>query len=285
MKLKEIAPCLKKTPGGWWSPATALESVSYPAEGNALCFAVEDASFWFAHRNDCILEAMKVFPSTDPFLDVGGGNGYVARAVQEAGFDVVLVEPGIDGVRNAMQRGIRHVVHSTSDAADIRPESIGGIGLFDVVEHIQEDIAFLRNMHNLLAPGGRVYITVPSYQWLWSHEDSAAGHARRYTLRTLREALEVAGFTIDYETYFFGFLPPLILLSRAIPYRLGMAQKINSEEAVRSDHELKSPLANRILHGLNQRELKRIANKRTIRMGGSCLTVARKHDANAKSRA
>jgi SAM-dependent methyltransferase len=282
VKLEDIAPNLRLTADGWWSPVAQLASVSYPAEGNSLYFTIEDNSFWFAHRNNCILQAMKLFPPLGPVLDVGGGNGYVARAIQEAGFDVVLVEPGIDGVRNAMRRGIRHVIHSTADAAGVRPNSVGGIGLFDVIEHIRDDVAFLCNMHRLLMPGGRIYITVPAYQWLWSDEDSTSGHARRYTLTMLRQSLETAGFTIDYETYMFGFLPPLLLLRRAIPYRLGMTRKDASEETIRSDHQSNSRLVNRILHGLTQLELKRIANHRTIRVGGSCLTIAHKRDADVK---
>ncbi|WP_407641098.1 methyltransferase domain-containing protein [Bryocella elongata] len=92
-------------------------------------------------------------------------------------------------------------IERPSRAAEFRR----GIGLFDVVEHIREDVAFVRNRHRLLIPGGSIYITVPAYQWLWSDEDSSSGHAQRYTLKMLRQSLEKAGFTIDYETYRFGF--------------------------------------------------------------------------------
>jgi hypothetical protein len=80
---------------------------------------VEDSSFWFAHRNSCILEAIKLFPPRGEFFDVGGGNGYVERAIQESGIDVVLVEPGLAGVRNALHRGVRQVVRATLDDAGL----------------------------------------------------------------------------------------------------------------------------------------------------------------------
>jgi hypothetical protein len=147
--------------------------------------------------------------------------------------------------------------------------------LFDVVEHIADDSGFLAGINRLIVPEGRVYITVPAYQWLWSSEDILAGHSRRYTVATLSRLLESAGFTIELATYFFGFLLLPILFRRVLPYRLRFAAKL-SENNARSDHELGNPLAQRILQILTRRELSRIAEGRPVRMGGSCLVVARK---------
>jgi SAM-dependent methyltransferase len=272
--LREIAPNLELGPEGWWSSRT-VSGVSYPEEGNALCFAVEDSSFWFGHRNRCILEVMKLFPPAGVVFDVGGGNGYVARAIQESGSEVVLVEPGLAGVRNAVKRGIRQVVRATLEDAGVLPGTIPAVGLFDVVEHIQDDHGFLTAIHRLMAPGGRAYITVPAYQALWSNEDKLAGHARRYTVPSLREVLERAGYEVEFATYFFGFLPAPVLLFRAIPFRLGIASAKISEEGVRSDHE-PNPAGAWVLHKLMRRELAKISARRALRMGGSCLVVARK---------
>ncbi|HEY4357716.1 MAG TPA: class I SAM-dependent methyltransferase [Acidobacteriaceae bacterium] len=276
MDMQHIAPTLRQTPEGWWIPPDAVKEVSYPSEGNALFFAIEESSFWFAHRNQCILEAMQQFPPTGIMLDIGGGNGFVATAIQQAGYEVALVEPGIHGVQNAVKRGVRQVIHGTSDEAGILPGSAGGVGLFDVVEHIQGDQGFLTHIGQLLTPEGRVYITVPAYSWLWSHEDVLAGHARRYTLTSLSRVLKRAGFTIEYATYFFSFLPPPSFIGRALPYRLGRAKPVLSEDNVRSEHELSSPLAKRILSVFMDWELRRIAARRIVPTGGSCLVIARK---------
>lgn len=276
MNLQEIAPALQPTAEGWWMSPGPRKEVSYPAEGNDLAFAVEDSSFWFVHRNACILAALKQFPPSGAMFDIGGGNGFVAAAIQCAGYEVVLVEPGDAGVRNAFKRGIRHVIHGTSDEAGILPGSVGGAGLFDVVEHIQDDESFLNHIGELLSPGGRVYITVPAYNWLWSQEDTLAGHARRYTLGSLSRVLKKAGYTIDYATYFFSFLPLPSFLGRALPYRLGRTENALSEESIRSAHELRSPSAKRLLRIFMDWELRCIANRRIIRTGGSCLAIARK---------
>src|ERR1035438_8677204 len=275
VSLSEIAPNLELGPGGWWACNT-ISGVSYPEEGNAVYFAVEDSSFWFEHRNRFILEMLRLFPPGGALFDVGGGNGFVARAIQEAGLEVVLVEPGLAGVRNAVGRGIRHVVQATLEDAGVLAETLPAVGLFDVVEHIPDDFGFLTGIHRLVIPGGRVYLTVPAYQWLWSDEDVLAGHSRRYSLHGLIRLLDTAGYAVDFATYIFGFLPLPILLSRTLPYRLGLASKRISEGTVRSDHQPGNPLARRILEILTRRELSRIARERPLGLGGSCLVVARK---------
>jgi SAM-dependent methyltransferase len=275
LNLREIAPNLELGPDGCWS-TQKIGNISYPAEGNDLCFAVEDSSFWFEHRNRCILEALKRFPPGGTLFDVGGGNGCVARALQQSGLDVVLVEPGPSGVRNALKRGIRQVVRATLEDAGVLAETLPSVGLFDVLEHIPDDVAFLRATRRLVVPGGRLYLTVPAYQWLWSGEDIAAGHARRYTLRTLGRLLEECGYAVERATYFFGFLPIPIFFQRALPYRLGFHTKPIQAESVRSDHQVVHPLVHRILRILTSRELSRIARLKPVRTGTSCLVVARK---------
>jgi SAM-dependent methyltransferase len=273
--LRKIAPYLELTQEGWWTSRT-LSDVAYPEEGNSLCFAVEDSSFWFQHRNCCILAAMRNFPPSGTLFDIGGGNGCVARAIQESGHEVVLVEPGLVGVQNALKRGIRYVVRATLEDIGAMAESIPAVGLFDVVEHIRDDSGFMASVNRFLVPGGRVYVTVPAYSWLWSHEDVIAGHSRRYTVQSLNRLLENAGYTVDFATYLFGFLPLPVFFRRVLPYRLGIAPKTTSQAAVRSHHEPGSPLAARILEKLTRRELSRIAEQCPVGWGGSCLAVGRK---------
>lgn len=273
---REYAPDLQLTPEGWWVSAKIL-APSYPADGNALCHLVEESSFWFQHRRDCILAAIQHFPPEGTLFDVGAGNGHLALAMQESGFNVVAVEPGLAGARNALQRGVRTVVQATLEDVGILAGSVPAIGLFDVLEHVHDDCGFLTYASRLMVPGGRVYLTVPAYRWLWSNEDIVAGHFRRYSLAELRDVLERAGFAIDFATYIFSFLPVPILLRRALPYRLGRGSGRLSESALRSDHEVGNPLTRRILQVLMRRELSRIGEKRPLGLGGSCLIVGKKN--------
>src|SRR6266487_5238914 len=96
--LTAIAANLELKNGIWYSKNTS--PISYPEHGNDMCFQIEEDSFWFKHRNNCILELVKNYPAGEIFLDVGGGNGFVTLALQQAGYNAILVEPG-NGVRNA----------------------------------------------------------------------------------------------------------------------------------------------------------------------------------------
>ncbi len=154
MNLRSIAPNLELDPHGWWT-STGVSKVAYPEEGNSLCFAVEDTSFWFQHRNRCIVKALEQFPPPGVIFDVGGGNGCVARAIGDAGHDVVLVEPGLAGVQNALKRGVRHVVRAAMEDMGAKDETIPAVSLFDVLEHIPDDAGFMARIHRLLMPGGR----------------------------------------------------------------------------------------------------------------------------------
>src|ERR1044071_1413149 len=78
--------------------------ISFPQDGHYECSQVEDGSFWFKHRNNCLLAAAKNFPPGGAIFDIGAGNGYVSAAFQQHGIDTVIVEPGIEGARNARAR-------------------------------------------------------------------------------------------------------------------------------------------------------------------------------------
>jgi SAM-dependent methyltransferase len=275
LDLSEIASAIRPEPEGFWSSPT-VSAVSYEEEHNDICFEVEEESFWFIHRNQCILGAVHLFPPSGTFFDVGGGNGYVARALQDAGLEVVLVEPGLRGVRNARRRGVSHVVHGTLKDAGFHPDVLPAVGLFDVVEHIQGDGGFLSSVHAHLVPGGRVYITVPAFHWLWSHEDIDAGHCRRYKLSEICAVLKGGGFEIEYATYFFTFLLLPIYFSRALPFSAGISPKHDIGERVQNDHRINNGLAQRVIGWLSHRELRAITSGRHKKVGASCLVVARK---------
>jgi SAM-dependent methyltransferase len=221
---------------------------------------------------------MKQYPPRGPVFDIGGGNGFVAKSMQDIGFEVVLLEPGALGCRNAQRRGIQNVVCAGLEDAGFVPASMAAVGLFDVIEHIAEDRKFMEMVGSYLWPYGRVYLTVPAYQALWSHEDVDAGHFRRYSKQALRDLLEHTGFEVEFLTGFFQFLPPAILAGRVIPYRLGAAKagahEVNGK--MRTEHEVRSPLVSRPLLWLQERELARIRTRREATFGGSWLAVARK---------
>jgi len=200
-------------------------AVSYPEDGNQACFQIEDRSFWFRHRNSCIMAAMHRFQPRCAVLDVGGGNGYVARRMLDEGHDATLLEPGYGGALNARaKRHLPNVICSTLADSELPPASIAAIGLFDVLEHIQDDAAFVGELHRVLKPDGLLYVTVPAEPVLWSASDITAGHVRRYTAKALARVLG-AGFDALYLTHLFAALAVPVATFRTLPFRLGLARR------------------------------------------------------------
>jgi SAM-dependent methyltransferase len=277
--IQTISTGLKLAADGiWYSEET--ETVSYPPDGNDICFSVEDNSFWFGHRNNCINTVVKFYPpkSNETIFDIGGGNGFVARGLIGEGYDVVLVEPGIMGCHHAKQRGVENVICATTTSARFKQHSLPAVGLFDIVEHIHDDFAFLQSMSNLLKKGGYLYITVPAYSFLWSDEDDFAGHCKRYTLEGISDVLKSAGFSIEFSSYIFRFLPLPVFLLRTLPYKLRISNKtrnIGNTNTVPRHHLVKRGLSSRVLDFLCQQEINSLDNKKSMKFGGSCLIVAK----------
>lgn len=236
-------------------------------------FALEEESFWFRHRNRIILGLIRRFPPPGPILDVGGGNGFVAAAIERAGHDTIVLEPGRAGARHARQRGLPCVVCATVEAARFRLSSLGGIGLFDVIEHIEDDRGFLRGLRGLLGPRGRLYVTVPSYRWLWSVHDTNEHHFRRYTVGRLAGVLEEAGFRVLASSSFFWPLPLPVFLMRAVPTRLGWLRPGDYRYLGR-DHRGGSGLGVRVMGALLAPEVAVIGAGGRVPFGTSCLAVA-----------
>lgn len=271
--LGAISTGLREVEPGLWE-STTTHRVSYPESRHGGCFAVEDSSFWFGHRNRCVASVVERFPPAGTVFDIGGGNGFVTIGLQDAGFDAVLVEPGKFGVQNAQARGLAPVVCSTFEDARFLPQSLPAAGLFDVLEHIENDGFFLREIRRCLEPGGRLYLSVPAHRFLWSHEDKAVGHWRRYSRSSLIKVLVGTGFKPEYITHLFWFLPVPILLFRVLPSLLHPQRPLS--RVVEQDHRVPDGLGDRLLTALLDREVAIVAKGRRVPVGSSLVAVARR---------
>jgi len=258
--------------GIWRSSKSS--NISYPDEGYNACFDMEDTSFWFQHRNNCIVSVVKKYASNELFFDIGGGNGFVSKAIENAGIDGVLIEPGHEAVLNAKKRNIKNVFCGTlSDLSELNGK-ISTIGTFDVIEHIQDDNKFINEVHSMLKQGGIFFATVPAYKFLWSDEDTDAGHFRRYTRKSITQLLKNNGFEIIYSTYFFSVLVFPIFIFRTLSSKMGIRKKTSTID--QKEHSQKTGFVGKILNFVWNFELTRIQNNKFVPFGTSCLIVAKK---------
>ena len=269
--LATLAPSLERRDPGIWF-ARRQEQVSYPAHGNAACLEVEDRSFWFRHRNGCIVSVVRRFPPQGVFLDIGGGNGFVSRGLIASGVTCALVEPGVEGAMAAHARGIDPVICARLEDMQLSAASVSAAGMFDVLEHIEDEAAALNHVHTALSPGGYLFLTVPAYQFLFSVDDVAAGHFRRYTISSLSRALEGARFRVEFASYIFAPLPPLVFALRTVPSWLGLRRGADPERD--AAEQAPSGIVVRLIDRLLASELKQIVAGRPLPFGLSCLCVA-----------
>ncbi len=236
------------------------KSISYPDDGNDTSYSIEEGSYWFQARNKLLLKFLKKYPFKGGFLDVGGGNGYQIKFFQEKyfkplGINSALCEPGKGGCKNAVTRGAENVYCCTFHQFPFNKINIGGIGLFDVLEHIEDDSKFLSELSDLLPTGSRIYITVPALNCLWSNEDNHGGHFRRFNKKHTRRIAKETKLKIIYQTYFFSYYVPLVWLLRVLPEKLGNKKDYETIKAKEISYHKQSGIITSVLKIFNSLEL------------------------------
>jgi SAM-dependent methyltransferase len=246
--------------------------VGYPEDGSANTLDVEDKSFWFSHRGGIIKSVMDRFTVTGAVLDVGGGNGFETLRLQNSFSQSALVEPGLPGCYAAKERGVRNIIQGTLESLKIKSGQIAGVCFFDVIEHLEKPQILLREANRILKFDGRIYVTVPAYQFLWSDEDEYAQHKRRYSKKSLYDEITRAGFKIEYISYCFMGLVWPIFIFRTLPSRFGLraVQKMNKNE------HASEGLIRKLINSLLKKEIRAIRAGRSLSFGSSIVCVAKK---------
>ena len=235
---------------------------------------IEEASLWFQTRNELILWAFrKYFGGARSLLEIGCGTGYVLRALQArlpADAHIVGADIYVEGLNFARRRLGGRASYIQVDATNLPYRNeFDVIGAFDVIEHIEDDVAAMRQVYEALKPGGGFFMIVPAHQFLWSRVDDLAHHKRRYARRELFEKIECVGFTIGRLTSFLTLLMPLQYLSRRIVKQKGEELTELLENDVPSIGEPALRLVRKLENNLTYAGI-------DFPFGGSLLAIARK---------
>lgn len=177
----------------------------------------EDRHWWYRGRRT-VLEGVIAglrLPARARILDAGCGSGRNMVELARHG-TVTGVELSETSVALARERHAGEVVEGSVLEMPFAADSFDLAVSLDVIEHLEDDLAALRELRRTVAPGGSLLVTVPAYPWLWSGHDEINHHHRRYTRRTLQRVAEQAGWEQTRTTYFNSLLLPAAIVLRVL---------------------------------------------------------------------
>lgn len=186
----------------------------------AILRRVEESHWWFVGRRQIIRSFLEpLVKQLQPakageaikILDVGCGTGANLEMLSEFG-----AAEGVDVSAEALsfcrERGLKGVKQGAAESLPYAERSFDLVTGLDVVEHLDDDLAGLREMHRVLRPNGKILLFVPAFMFLWGVQDDISNHRRRYTMSELKSVVRKAGFEIERATYVnISFFAPILL--------------------------------------------------------------------------
>jgi SAM-dependent methyltransferase len=204
----------------------------------------DEVHWWYVARRRILHDLIAhhvALPDQARILEIGCGTGHNFEMLRGFGrLDAIEVDP------QARSLASRRLGQAVGDAplpglSGVADGAYHLVALLDVLEHVDEDRASLESIAAKLAPGGRILVTVPAYQWMWSAHDAAHHHKRRYSKRTLEAVIRSAGLEAERVGYFNSLLFPVAAAARLVG-RLAGKQS--------SDDKLPPAPLNRLLRGV-----------------------------------
>ena len=166
---------------------------------------------WYYVSKGRALSTLLAGEPVEEVLDVGAGSGVFTRQLLDFGLARrgVCVDPAYESEHVETHNGyeIKFVRAVNEVSQDL-------ILMMDVLEHVDDDVGLLREYADRMPSHGRVLITVPTFQFLWSGHDVFLEHRRRYTLSQIENVVRQAGLRVVKGRYFFGLLFPLVAVVR-----------------------------------------------------------------------
>jgi SAM-dependent methyltransferase len=238
---------------------------------------VEDVHWWFVGRRRILLQVLDRYVGRSDagrrqILDVGCGTGtmltYLASYGKAQGVDI-----DEEAVGYCHERGLLDVRLGAAEHLPFGDDSFDLVTALDVVEHLDDDAAALREIGRVLRPGGHVLVTVPAHRFMWGDQDEVNQHKRRYVAAEVRDRMTSAGFQMERLSYINAFLfPPIaaVRLVRRLEHRL--RPRISSK----SDFRYPAPRPVNFLLALLFGAEAHIVRRVDIPFGVSILALAQK---------
>ncbi|MEM8737070.1 MAG: class I SAM-dependent methyltransferase [Planctomycetota bacterium] len=182
------------------------------------CMTSTSASSQFADTADASADAA---PAAGLLLDVGCGDGFFSHLFAQQGLNVLGIDPEPEGVEQSRQMTANHEYPAQpprfelgrGDDIPCPDASVAVVTLFDVIEHLANPIAILREIARVLQPGGKALIVTPG--WQYGASSDAVYHGFEYTMEELvRQVGAIPGFTIAHTGQITGVYRDLVVVAQ-----------------------------------------------------------------------
>lgn len=183
----------------------------------AILYEVEEAHWWYRGRRRILsgfIEPIckRVKDRQPQILDVGCGTGANLVMLDQFG-DAHGIDVSHDALAFCHARGLERVRHGAAEKLPYDDGTFDLVTALDVIEHLDDDLAGLKEMRRVLRPDGRALLFVPAFMFLWGVQDDVSHHRRRYRLPELLKAVREAGFEVERATYAnITFFLPILLV-------------------------------------------------------------------------
>jgi 2-polyprenyl-3-methyl-5-hydroxy-6-metoxy-1,4-benzoquinol methylase len=143
----------------------------------------------------------RLYPERGKLLEVGSSLGYLLDVFRKDGWDVLGVEPFFQCCRYSQEQLGLNVKNAILETAELPDQSFDVVLLNHVIEHIDDPLRTLREVHRVLKPGGHFVIETPRYDTLMfrlmgrrERSVGCGGHIYFFTTSSLKNLYEAAGF-------------------------------------------------------------------------------------------
>ena len=201
-------------------------------------------------------------------LDIGAGSGVFSKTIlQNTGArEATCLDTGYVAEKEERWHGkkLKYVKTLSKSNADL-------VLLVDVLEHVKDDISFVKKYVDKLDKGTNLFVSVPAFEFLFSGHDIFLEHYRRYTISSLEACLKACGLTIVKSRYYFFTLFPFIVILRVLTK--AQMKFFPKTFVPKSSLKLHGKLINKVLIIIHKLELLSLSNNKLAGLTVFCLAT------------
>ena len=178
---------------------------------------LDELHWWYRARRRVLASLIRrtiPLPPKARILEVGCGTGHNLQMLEQFGcVDGIEID---DAARAVAEKRLGRSIGSSPlpELVGVDRGSYDMVAALDVVEHIDDDRATIAALASCLKLGGKLLVTVPAHQWMWSAHDELNHHKRRYSKRRLEQLIEGSPLRLEELGYFNSLLFPLAVGAR-----------------------------------------------------------------------